>query len=159
MATTTFSPSLQASHVFVSADKYRGAVVEDLQLPPAFTVHSSESILRAIESAYDRDFSHIPVLDRHRKPLGYINVATLKAQWEAGKADANGKVIDYMTRFKRTSDQPYTLITPLTPLVELEAFLKDNIFAIVTDPSRKFVVALATPQDLESFVSRHGFGF
>ncbi|KAF7300638.1 CBS domain-containing protein [Mycena chlorophos] len=141
-----------------SADKYRGAVVEDLQLPPAFTVHSSETIARAIESAYDRDFSHIPVLDRHRKPLGYIDVASLKEQWEAGKADAGDKVIKFMTRFRRTSDAPYTLITPLTPLVELEAFLKDNIFAIVTDPGRKFVVALSTPQDLESFVSRHGFG-
>ncbi|KAF7323924.1 CBS domain-containing protein [Mycena kentingensis (nom. inval.)] len=141
----------------VPLDRYRGAVVEDLQLPPAFTVHSSETILRAIEAAFDRDFSSIPVLDRHRKPLGYIDVATLKSKWEGGEADAGDKVLKYMTRFQRTSQQPYTIITPLTPLLELEAFLHENIFAIVTDPGRKFVVALATPQDLESFASRHGF--
>ncbi|KAJ7207118.1 hypothetical protein GGX14DRAFT_456280 [Mycena pura] len=158
---TTLSPSLQAGYPITgapaTADKYRGAVVEDLQLPPAFTVHSSETISRAIESAYERDFSHIPVLDRHRRPLGYIDVAVLKAEWEAKHAEASDKVINYMTKFKRTSAQPYTLITPWTPLVDLEEFLKDNIFAIVTDPGRKFVVALATPQDLETFVSRRGF--
>ncbi|KAJ7627611.1 hypothetical protein DFH06DRAFT_1227660 [Mycena polygramma] len=157
MATATLSA--QANHLFAvpAAEKYRGAVVEDLQLPPAFTVQASETILRAIEQAYERDFSHIPVLDRHRRPLGYIDVATLKAQWEAGSADASDKVINYMTKFKRTASQPYTLITPYTPLAELEDFLKDNIFAIVTDPSRKFVVALATTQDLETFFSRRGF--
>jgi len=42
------------------ADKYRGAVVEDLQLPPAFTLPREEAIAAAIELAYDRDFSHIP---------------------------------------------------------------------------------------------------
>ncbi|KAJ7695482.1 hypothetical protein B0H17DRAFT_1055999 [Mycena rosella] len=158
MATATLSSP--ATHLFAPtpapADKYRGAVVEDLQLPPAFAVHANEAISRAIELAYDRDFSHIPVLDRHRRPLGYIDVATLKAKWEAGKADASDKVVNYVTKFKRTASEPYTLITPLTPLTELEAFLKQNIFAIVTDPSRKFVVALATPHDLETFVSRRG---
>ncbi|KAJ7512038.1 hypothetical protein B0H11DRAFT_1949469 [Mycena galericulata] len=156
MATATALP--QASQLFAAplAEKYRGAVVEDLQLPPVFAVHANEAISRAVELAYDRDFSHIPVLDRHRRPLGYIDVATLKAQWEAGNADANDKVMNYMVRFKRTASEPYTVITPLTPLTELEEFLKKNIFAIVTDPSRKFVVALATTQDLETFVSRRG---
>ncbi|KAJ7234606.1 hypothetical protein B0H12DRAFT_1238985 [Mycena haematopus] len=166
----------QTGHLFAAtaAEKYRGAVVEDLQLSPAFCVKSSETILRAIEQAYERDFSHIPsgissfsvlqpltwihsVLDSQRRPLGYIDVATLKKQWEAGNADASDKVLNYMTKFKRIASQPYTLITPYTPLAELEEFLKHNIFAIVTDPSRKFVVALATTQDLETFVSRRGF--
>jgi hypothetical protein len=37
-----------------------------------------------------------------------------------------------MTKFKRSSSNPYTVITPLTPLEDLEEFLKDNIFAIGT---------------------------
>ncbi|KAJ7336369.1 hypothetical protein DFH08DRAFT_706549 [Mycena albidolilacea] len=157
MATATLSS--QTSHLSAAnpAEKYRGAVVEDLQLPPAFCVKSSETIHRAIEQAYERDFSHIPVLDRHRRPLGYIDVATLKTRWESGDADDSEKVINVMSRFKRTASQPYTLITPYTPLAELEEFLKHNIFAIVTDPGRKFVVALATTHDLETFVSRRGF--
>jgi hypothetical protein len=76
-----------------------------MQLPPAFSLPHDEKIGRAIELAYDRDFSHIPlvtaesqytterdypswfrVLSSQRRPLGYIDVSALKAQWEAGKA-------------------------------------------------------------------------
>ena len=37
-----------------------------------------------------------------------------------------------MTKFNRTSAEPYTIITPLSPLSELEDFLKTNIFALGT---------------------------
>ncbi|KAI0065272.1 hypothetical protein BV25DRAFT_1799241 [Artomyces pyxidatus] len=138
-------------------DKYRGAVVEDLQLSPAFALPQDERIGRAIELAYDRDFSHIPVLDRKRKPLGYVEVAALKKKWEAGEADPTDNVALYMTKFNRSvSTNPYTVITPDTPLADLERFLQDNIFALVTDYGRKFVLGVATAQDLETFVSRRG---
>jgi hypothetical protein len=35
-----------------------------------------------------------------------------------------------MTKFKRTASEPYTLITPLSSLADLEEFLKHNIFAL-----------------------------
>ncbi|PIL27595.1 hypothetical protein GSI_10746 [Ganoderma sinense ZZ0214-1] len=155
MATTATLTS-QSNFVRPSADKYRGAVVEDLQLPPAFSLPSDEAISRAIEMAYERDFSHIPVLDRKRKLLGYIDVAALKSKWEAGEADPSDDVEKYMTRFKRTGTT-YTVIAPSTPLAELEDFLSRNIFAIVTDWDRKFVLGVVTSQDLENFVSRRGF--
>lgn len=79
-----------------------------------------------------------------------------------------------MTKFNRDSSHPYSLITVYTPLAELEEFLKTNIFALgafggysrlqcflsnitVTDRERKFVLAVATSQDLENFLSRWGF--
>jgi len=156
MATATTSSISSLEHLALPADRYRGAVVEDLQLPPAFSVSSNEAISRAIEMAYERDFSHIPVLNRNRRPLGYVDVAKLKKFWESGEADPADKVSQYMTHFNRSSSQPYTIITPLTPLTELEEFLKKNIFALVTDQNRKFVLALATTQDLENFVTRRG---
>ncbi|KAI0293995.1 hypothetical protein BC826DRAFT_1013690 [Russula brevipes] len=138
-------------------DKYRGAVVEDLQLPPAFSLPKSELVARAIELAYDRDFSHIPVLGRQRNLLGYVEVATLKKRWEAGKVNTTDKISSCMTKFNRSPrTNPYTTITPDTPLPELESFLKDHIFALVTDYERKFVLGVATSQDLEAFVSRRG---
>ncbi|KAJ7599270.1 hypothetical protein C8J56DRAFT_815679 [Mycena floridula] len=140
----------------IFSDKYRGAVVEDLQLPPAFALPSSELISRAIELAYDRDFSHIPILGKNRRPAGYLDVAKLKAKWEAGQANPNDSVLDYMTKFKRKSSDPYTLITPLSSLSQLEGFLKENLFALVTDQDRKFVLAVVTLHDLENFVSRRG---
>ncbi|KAG6379641.1 hypothetical protein JVT61DRAFT_10159 [Boletus reticuloceps] len=137
-------------------DRYRGAVVEDLQLPPAFSLPADESISRALELAYERDFSHIPVLDKHRRPLGYIDTAALIAKWQAGYASPNDSVTQYMCKFIRNESHPYTVITPDTPLAELAEFLHHNIFALVTDLNRKFVLAVATSQDLENFVSRRG---
>ncbi|KAI0315574.1 hypothetical protein OF83DRAFT_1061833 [Amylostereum chailletii] len=138
-------------------DKFRGAVVDDLQLPPAFALPQQDTIARAIELAYERDFSHIPVLDRNRKPLGYVQVADLKKKWEAGEANPTDNVSAYMSRFKRSvATNPYTVITPATPLADLEQFLAHNIFALVTDANRKFVLGVATAHDLETFVKRRG---
>ncbi|EKM56932.1 uncharacterized protein PHACADRAFT_254330 [Phanerochaete carnosa HHB-10118-sp] len=162
MSTTAAEPSQSTAAAslayppFGDGDKYRGAVVEDLQLPPAFALPQDEAISRAIELAYERDFSHIPVLDRHRKPLGYIDVAGLKKKWEAGEASPDEKVSKYIIKFIRSSSHPYTVITPSTPLAELEQFLQDKIFALVTDAGRKFVLAVVTRQDLVNFVQRRG---
>jgi len=156
MSTAAISITSQSSTIPLSLDKYRGAVVEDLQLPPAFALPSDEAISRAIELAYERDFSQIPVLDRRRKPLGYLDVPALKTKWEAGEANPNEKVLKYTIKFKREPSQPYVVITPWTPLAELEVFLQDKLFALVTDFERKFVLAVATKQDLDNFVSRRG---
>jgi len=157
MAAMTSTATISTAPSFVGPeDKYRGAVVEDLQLPPAFSLPSTEPISRAIELAYERDFSHLPVLDRHRKPVGYVDVAKLKEKWEAGKANPSDTVAVYMTKFLRRASEPYTLLTPMTTLADLEEFLKKNDFALVTDYGRKFVLAVATQQDLNSFVSRRG---
>ncbi|KAI0694211.1 hypothetical protein BC835DRAFT_1350521 [Cytidiella melzeri] len=157
MATETISTPKQSSIPLMSSDKYRGAVVEDLQLPPAFALPSGEAISRAIELAYERDFSHIPVLDRRRKPLGYVDVANLKSKWEKREANPDDKVIKYTIKFRREPSQPYIVITPWTPLADLEQFLQDKLFALVTDWDRKFVLAVVTKQDLENFVTRRGF--
>ncbi|KAN0136904.1 hypothetical protein V8E53_005345 [Lactarius tabidus] len=162
MATATESPSnslrdINDRPVLPPPDKYRGAVVEDLQLPPAFSLPRSELIARAIELAYDRDFSHIPVLGGNRNLLGYIEVATLKKKWEGGEVNPTDKIASCMTKFNRSpTTNPYTIITPDTPLAELEGFLRDHIFVLITDYGRKFVLGVATSQDLESFVSRRG---
>ena len=94
------------------------------------------------------------VLGTHRKLLGYIEVATLKKKWEAGEVNpvsdctenANSpealavsshpqtdKIASCMTKFNRSpTTNPYTVITPDTPLAELESFLGNHIFALST---------------------------
>ena len=75
--------------------------------------------------------------------------AILLSSWALRiSAVQSDKVEKYMTKFKRTGT-PYTVIAPSTPLAELEAFLAHNIFAIVTDWDRKFVLGVVTSQDLE----------
>ncbi|KAH8116121.1 hypothetical protein DFH11DRAFT_1584371 [Phellopilus nigrolimitatus] len=107
--TSTVNGIQESSTCTLGAHKYRGAVVEDLQLPPAFALPQSETIARAIDLAYDRDFSHIPILSGERKPLGYLDVSALKTKWEAGQADPNDNVLKYMTKFRRGPAQTNNL--------------------------------------------------
>lgn len=78
-----------------------------------------------------------------------------------------------MTRFQRKG-RKYRVITMQTPLEELESFFRSGgaedgeaaaaaadggaewaqEFAVVTDENRRFVLGVATVQDLEEFVKR-----
>ncbi|ORY34208.1 hypothetical protein BCR39DRAFT_516758 [Naematelia encephala] len=139
--------------------KYRGAVVEDLQLPPAFCLPHDAPLHLAIEAAYEREFDQLPVLNDRRKPIGYLDVQAIKKKFAQGKADESDILSQHTTHFPMSSKtHPYTVITPLTPLEDLEEFFSKNgvEFALVTDPERKWVMAVATKGDLETFVKRRG---
>lgn len=71
-----------------------------------------------------------------------------------------------MLKFRRKKNV-YKVITMETPLEELERFFDGDMglsdggekrekqdFAVVTDASRKFVLGVATREDLEQFVKR-----
>lgn len=67
-----------------------------------------------------------------------------------------------MVRFQRKGKR-YRLITMETPLEELEKFFEGEgdgqegakqDFAVVTDGARRFVLGVATRDDLEKFLSR-----
>lgn len=66
-----------------------------------------------------------------------------------------------MVRFRRKG-RKYALITMETPLEELQAFFEGGAggsgekqeFAVVTDPARRFVLGVATREDLGEFVRR-----
>lgn len=66
-----------------------------------------------------------------------------------------------MTRFQRKG-RTYRVITMETPLEELEGFFRGGVpegpwkqeFAVITDENRRFVLGVATVQDLEEFVKR-----
>jgi hypothetical protein len=66
-----------------------------------------------------------------------------------------------MTRFQRKG-RTYKVITMETTLEDLEAFFRGGRtdgswgegFAVITDENRRFVLGVATVQDLEEFVKR-----
>lgn len=59
-----------------------------------------------------------------------------------------------MTKF-RTKGRVYTVLTPETSLEDLLGFfLEKGGFAVVTDLERKWVVGVATAEDLVRFVTR-----
>ncbi|KAJ9478394.1 Transcription initiation factor TFIID subunit 10 [Pseudozyma hubeiensis] len=144
--------------------KYRGATVEDLQVPPAISVPSSTTISSALRVALDHDYSQLPLVsDKNRKLLGYVQKDRLEQQVNSSNGDKS--VATIMTKFSSGSAgsssssaaaATYTVITPDTGLAELEVFLQSQPFAFITDPGRAFVLGVATQEDLSKYVSRRG---
>ncbi|ETI26345.1 hypothetical protein G647_03122 [Cladophialophora carrionii CBS 160.54] len=153
-----------ASKLSAWADKYRGATVADLDLPPALSTSPNTSLADAMLSASSHDYSHLTVLsDNTRSLLGYLSVARLKQLFESGQLQPSDPVSKAMVKFQRGGDRKYQIITMETELFELEGFF-ENIgpfatgakqdFAVVTDGGRKFVLGVVTRGDLEEFVRR-----
>lgn len=144
--------------------KYRGATVEDLQVPPAISVPRSTSVSSALRVALDHDYSQLPLVsDKNRKLLGYVQKDRLEQQVRSGSSDQS--VASIMTKFSSDASPSsssaaaaatYTVITPDTGLAELQVFLQSHPFAFITDPGRAFVLGVATQEDLSKYVSRRG---
>lgn len=114
----------------------------------------------ALMAAFEREFSHLTVIDQHSKALlGYISIAKLREKLERGQVREDDPVEKAMLKFKRKG-KAYQLITMETPLEELEHFFEGGQtgqkedFAVVTDPARRFVLGVATRADLEEFARR-----
>ncbi|KAH8919028.1 hypothetical protein BT69DRAFT_1246900 [Atractiella rhizophila] len=132
---------------------YFGGVVEDLQLPPTVCLAQSTSVGEALNLA-ERGFTIIPIVDSSRNLEGYIDLSQLiqKVQSSEIKDEETVSAPKAMKRFAKK--KKYRVITPYTPLEELESFLETFPFAIVTDDQRKFVLAIVTREDLKRFRER-----
>lgn len=151
------------------------ATVEDLDPPPALSVSPNDSVSSAQLAAYERDYSHLTVTSSStRALLGYLSIPRLKELLREGKVSESDPVKVAMQRFNRKRSNVYQVITMDTPLEELERFFKGEAmlpkegnvaqhattgmakqdFAIVTDPTRKFVLGVVTEGDLQEFVRR-----
>jgi CBS domain-containing protein len=146
------------------ADKYRGATVADLDLPPALSTSSSTSLADAMLSASSHDYSHLAVLsDSTRSLVGYLTISKLKHLFESGQLQPTDPVSAAMVKFQRSNGKKYQVITMDTELYELEGFFENvgpfatgsaQDFAVVTDGGRKFVLGVVTRSDLQEFVKR-----
>lgn len=137
------------------------ATVEDLDPPAALSLNPQDPISHALLSAYEREYTHLTVVSAStRSLLGYISIPRLHRLLEDGAVAPSDEISRAMTRFQRRGRQ-YTVITMQTPLEELEAFFRgeghggeEQKFAVVTDDKRRFVLGVATVEDLEEFVKR-----
>ena len=152
------------THLKIWANKYRGATVADLDLPPALSTSPSTSLEEAMLSASSHDYSHLTVLsETTRSLLGYLPISKLKTLFESKQLQPSDPVSKAMVRFQRGGGKKYVPITMDTELAELEGFF-ENIgplasgtrqdFAVVTDGGRKFVLGVVTRWDLQEFVKR-----
>jgi len=111
-------------------------------------------------TAFEREYTHLTVVSPNdRALLGYLSMPHLKDLLKAGTVRDNDPVEKAMTKFQRKG-RKYRLITMDTPLEELEAFFEGvgggqrQDFAVVTDAGRRFVLGVATREDLAEFVRR-----
>ncbi|KAF4555788.1 Hypothetical protein D9617_2g057520 [Elsinoe fawcettii] len=142
------------------AKKYRGATVEDLDPPSALSVSPQSPISHALMTAFERDYTHLTVVSpEDRALLGYLSIPRLKELLKDGKVRESDTVEAAMTKFQRKA-RKYKVISMDTPLEELEAFFEGTDgtgkqdFAVVTDAGRRFVLGVATRDDLAEFVRR-----
>jgi len=112
--------------------------------------------------SYDRSYDQLTVINpQNRSLLGYLSIPRLKQLLQSGNLTEEDTVEKAMNRFRKGKGVRYTVITPETELAELEEFLtsgggKESGFAVVTDAARKFVLGVATREDLENFAKRRG---
>ena len=111
-------------------------------------------------SAFEREYTHLTVVSpEDRALLGYLSIPRLKELLKSGKVNEDDSVEQAMVRFQRKGRR-YRVITMDTPLEELEAFFEGadggakQDFAVVTDAGRRFVLGVATRDDLAEFVRR-----
>lgn len=131
--------------------------------PPALSTSPHKPISTALLAAFERDYTHLTVLDPEDKSLlGYISIPRLRQMIEMRQVREDDPVEKAMITFQRKGRR-YQLITMETPLEELEVFFggskTDAVtgkqdFAVVTDAARRFVLGVATRADLEEFLRR-----
>lgn len=141
------------------------ATVEDLDPPPALSVSPDDPISAALMAAYERDYTHLTVISATKRSLlGYLSIPRLKELLQNGTVKETDPVSTAMQRFNRKRGI-YQVITMQTPLEVLEQFFESETgpngenrgkqqFAVVTDAARKFVLGVATKDDLQEFVRR-----
>lgn len=144
------------------ANIFSQATVEDLDPPAALSLTPSDTINTALNTAFERDYTHLTIVDGEtRALLGYISVPQLRAVLESGRVKPDDELRAAMIRFRRGGANKYRVITMDTQLEELEAFFagaatngQKQDFAVITDDRRRFVLGVATVDDLEEFVKR-----
>lgn len=143
----------------MAGHNFRGATVEDLDPLPALTIYPTTTLAEAFDLSYERSYSYLPVVSKTTKRLlGYLTAEQLEQEASKQNVDATKKTVkDYYTKFQKIpegSQREFEVITPDTSLEQLEEFFaRGEEFAVITDKTRRFVLGVATKEDLEKFIS------
>ncbi|KAI3403485.2 hypothetical protein KGF56_003769 [Candida oxycetoniae] len=158
---------------------YRGATIEDLNIPHAISINPSSLIRDAIGIGFENEFTYLPVIHEvNKRLLGIINLEQFKDNYPDDKLKPQvfhymlwfnpktkmkyeneimkeKKSVDNtppMTKILKPKGKRYSVLTPFSPLEDLASFFnRGNYFAIVTNDSGNVVYGVVTPQDLMKY--------
>eukprot|EP00123_Amoebidium_parasiticum_P017533 comp23890_c0_seq1/m.41960 comp23890_c0_seq1/g.41960 ORF comp23890_c0_seq1/g.41960 comp23890_c0_seq1/m.41960 type:complete len:430 (-) comp23890_c0_seq1:436-1725(-) len=141
-------------------DKWRGAAVGDLDLPPPVSVLPTATCEEALSLMHVNDFDTTPVINARKRLVGLLARDQLQQAMVAGTAKGSDPVSSVMQKFSRsTTGQPYVPITLDTPLAELEKFFEaqhqHNSIAFITDDNN-WCLGVVTKVDLLTFRAHRG---
>lgn len=77
------------------------ATVLDLDPPPALSLHPATPIAHALLAAFERDYTHLTVVDDARALLGYVAIPRLRAALADGRVGDADTLAAAMQRFER----------------------------------------------------------
>ncbi|KAI5950526.1 hypothetical protein CANMA_005186 [Candida margitis] len=98
--------------IFTTQD-YRGATIEDLNIPLAISTNPTSSIYDAIEIGYEYEFTYLPVIhELNKRLLGVVNLEQFKANSpssDSPSADSLKEpiVFNYMLWFNPSTKRKY----------------------------------------------------
>lgn len=165
------------TYKFTTKD-YKGATIEDLDIPGAISVNPTMKIVDALNLAFEYEFSYLPVINEADKNLlGILDIEHIRNR--INQKEYNLLVKDSMKWFSAKAKTKYEqslknnqksktpinakivtsakkskfeIITPLTPLEVLASFFnRGNAFAIITNDSGTIVYGVVTPDDLSKY--------
>jgi len=143
-------------------DKYRGAAVAELNLASPKAIDQDSSLNNALNIMDSNDFDFLPVVD-NKKFVGFVSRNEILAhipeetQDDQDKGDVI-KVGEIMHRFAKRKES-YHLITPETPLKDLEKFFEKHAVGFVTDNERIWCLGVVTKLDLTNYLTQRGADF
>ncbi|KAJ9075204.1 hypothetical protein DSO57_1038277 [Entomophthora muscae] len=138
--------------------KFRGASVEDLQLPEAVSIPSTSPIGDALLLMLERDFSQLPVVNDRRKLVGFVSQGHLEHLLSTSQAYNDTPIGNVILHLQRSQRRPYHLITPDTSLNDLSKFFENFSAGFVTDEARNWCLAVVTKFDLMNFLTKRKVG-
>jgi predicted transcriptional regulator len=74
--------------------KYRGASVEDLQLPEVVSVHTTDLISSAYKTMVSREFSQVPVVNTSRRIVGFLGKEEVEVLVQKKAIDLNKDIVE-----------------------------------------------------------------
>lgn len=149
---------MSSTPVLFHTRDYRGATIEDLDIPPAISINPTTPLEVAIEISYENEFTYLPVIHEfNRKLLGILNVGTLRSSpSQLKKTSLTPIAKNYMLWFHHKARQSYEKESQQRGTKTSKTVLKASIKRPTGASGRKYdVLTPLTPlEDLALFFNR-----